>query len=365
VAAPVVRFELKVNGEDLKMEGSRLRSLLYFQSIRGSAQYWINCTDRKWDYYDSLYEEDAELQMRIGIQFGNKELWSDVQNLAVGNVEASYPSDAVNVTISGMDQGEKLFRTCSRKVWCKDCGELVSSMVQELAEENGLSTQIEATKDRFQLTQGVIPDGHYIQKTLLPLAYNESRQDYLCYIKNGNILVFEPPDVGSVQATLKYPGAEDDYAPIEPPVVHYRPINLPPNGSWSTEMRSVNPNKKEATFFTADDGTVDLKKYATQLPTPPEQPARIGYTVYSQQDILENVTKAFWGNRSRELWIVDAKTVLSPKLELGKAVRLEMTDQDGESHFSSGKYMLAGLLHWVDIEMSRSMSRLWLARRSK
>ena len=80
---------------------------------------------------------------------------------------------------------------------------------------------------------------------------------------------------------------------------------------------------------------------------------------------MENVAKSFWGNRSRELWIVDAKTILAPDLEIGKAVDLQMTGGDGESHFASGKYMLAGLLHWIDTFNAVSMSRLWLARRSK
>lgn len=365
MAQPVVRFELKVNGSDLKMEAARLNTVLYFQSIRGSAQFWVKCVDTKWDYYDKLYEDDAKLEMRIGVKIGSKNLWSEVQNLAVGNVAASYHPDAVTITVSGMDQGEKMFRNCSRKMWNKDEGKLISEIVEELAGESDLDTQVEATKDKFMLTQGTLPDGHYIHKVLLPLAYNASRQDYLCYMKNGNTLVFEPPDVSSEQATLKFPGASDDYTPLEPPIVHYRPINLPPNGSWSTEMRAVNPYKKEASFSTADDGTVNLQKYASQLPSPPENPARIGYTVYSEQELLDNVTKALWGNRARELWIIDAKTSLSPQLEIGKPVRLDMTAQDGSSHFASGKYMLAGLLHWIDVAGNTSMSRLWLARRSK
>jgi len=365
VAQPVVRFELKLNGTDLKMEEARLLNLLYYQSVRGSAQYWITCTDKDWSYYDGLYEADAELEMRVGLQTGNKTTWSPTQKLLVGNVKASYHPDAVHVTIAGMDKGEKLFRNCSRKMWNKDEGKLVSEMVEELAGESDLSTQVETTKDKFALTQGTLPDGHFIHKVLLPIAYSSSRNDYLCYMKNGDTLVFEPPDISSVQKTLKYPGAEDDYAPTEPPLVYYRPINLPPNASWSTEMRAVNPNKKEAKFFTADDGTANLQKYASETPSAPDNPARIGYTVYSEQEILENVTKALWGNRARELWIVDAKTALSPELELGKAVRLEMTAQDGGSHFASGKYMLGGLLHWVDVMNEENMTRLWLARRSK
>jgi len=360
-----VRFELKVNGTDLKMEESRLLTALYYQSIRGMAQFWVEASDISWSYYDALYEPDAKLEMRIGLTRGRNTSWSPVQKLSVGNVQAAYHAAGVIVTISGMDRGEKLFRTCSRKVWAKDGGKKISEIVEELAGESDLDTQVEATKDKFELTQGVLPDGHFIQKVLMPLAYNESRQDYLCYMKNGGTLVFEPPDVSSSQTTLKFPGTAEDYAPLEPPAVHYRPINLPPNGSWSTEQRAVDPLKKEANFFTADDGTADLPKYATTLPEAPEVPARISYSVYSEKTLLENVTKALWGNRSRELWIVDAKTELSPKLEIGKAVRFEMENQDGESHFSSGKYMLAGLLHWIDIQAQNSMTRLWLARRSK
>lgn len=362
MARQVVRFELKANGTDLKLEAGRLVSVLYYQSIRGCAQFWIEASDTDWKYFDVLYGSDVELQMRIGIGTGRNTIWSPVQKLLVGDVKAAYHGSGVIVTIGGMDKGEKLFRTCSRKVWTK---EKISDIVEELAGESDLNTQVESTKDEFDLAQGTVPDGQYIKKTLFPLAYNESRQDYLCYVKNGDTLVFEPPDVSSVQATLKYPGASDDYTPLEPPFIHYRPINLPPNGSLSVEQRAVDPLKKEANFFTADDGTVDLKKYASEVPEAPDNPSRVTYSVYSEKELLENVTKALWCNRSRELWIVDAKTTLSPKLEIGKAVRFEMKSQDGKSHFSSGKYMLAGLLHWIDVLGVRSMSRLWLARRSK
>jgi len=356
-----VRFELKVDGTDLKMEQARLQSALYYQSIRGMAQYWISASDVSWSYFDALYEADAELQMRIGISRDNDTQWSPVQKLHVGNVRAAYQGNGISVLISGMDAGEKLFRNCSRKVWSE---KKVSEIVEELAEEAGLDTQVEATKDKFDLAQGIQPDGQYIQKTLLPLAYNESRQDYLCYMKDGSTLVFEPPDVSSVQATLKFPGASDDYTPLEPPSIYYRPINMPLNGAWSIEQRAVDPWEKTARFFVADDSSVNLQKYASKVPEAPDKPSRIMHSVYSEKKVLENVTKAMWGSRARELWIVDAKTELSPKLEIGRAIRFEMTKPDGESHFSSGKYMLAGLLHWVDVGTQTSLSRLWLARRS-
>ena len=144
MAAPIVKFELKLNGTDLKMDEARLLNVLYYQSIRGSAQYYIQCNDKDWSYYDDLYEADAELQMRIGVQYGKNTVWSPVQNLLVGSVQASYHPQVVNVTISGMDKGEKMFRNCSRKIWVKT---KVSDIVSELAQENDLNTQIETTKE--------------------------------------------------------------------------------------------------------------------------------------------------------------------------------------------------------------------------
>jgi hypothetical protein len=127
----------------------------------------------------------------------------------------------------------------------------------------------------------------------------------------------------------------------------------------------VNPFKKKGEFFKADDGSVQLKKLAGQTPSPPDNPARLCHTIYSEKDTLENVTKAEWSRRARELWIVDTKTIISPKIEVGKAIKLEMTSDDGESHFASGKYLVAGMMHWIDTMAQRSYTRLWLMRRSK
>lgn len=359
---PYVRFEMKVNGQDLKMEESRLLNFLYFHSIRGSAQYYVYATDRQWSYFDQLYEPGTEIQIRFGRKDGSTSLWSPTHTMLVGEVEAHYHPQCVFVNVTGMDKGVKLFERCSQKVW-KD--KKVSDIVTELAGESGLSTQVESTKDEFNLTQALMPDGHYIEKVLLPIAYTASRQDFLFYIKEGNTVVFEPPDVSSSQATLQYPGADGDYGPIEPPIVHFRPIRLPPNGAWSTECRAVNPFKKEGKFFKADDGTANLKKLASQTPSPPDEAARLCHTIYSDEQILENVTKALWSRRSRELWIVDTKTILSPAIEVGKAIKLEMTSDNGESHFASGKYLVAGMLHWIDTMAQRNYTRLWLMRRSK
>lgn len=362
MASPYVRFEMKVNGQDLKMEEARLLKFLYYHSIRGSAQYYVYATDKTWNYFDKLYEPGTEVQIRFGRKDGNTSLWSPTHTMLVGEVEAHYHPQCVFVNVTGMDKGVKIFERCSQKIFKK---KKVSDMVTELAQESELDTQVESTKDEFDMTQALQPDGHFIQKTLLPIAYNSSRQDYLCYIKEGTTLVFEPPDVSSEQATLKYPGVEGEYGPIEAPIIHYRPIRLPPNGAWSTEGRAVNPLKKEAFFFKADDGTVDLQKLASEVPSPPDEAARVVPSIYSEEDILENVTKATWASRARELWIVDTKTIISPKIEVGKAVRLEMTSDDGESHFASGKYLVAGMLHWIDTMAQRSYTRLWLMRRSK
>ena len=105
MAGPIIRFELKLNGKDLKMVEARLLNVLYYQSIRGSAQYYIECTDADWAYYDGLYEADAELEMRIGIKSGDNTVWSPVQKLLVGEANARYHPDAVFVNISGMDFG--------------------------------------------------------------------------------------------------------------------------------------------------------------------------------------------------------------------------------------------------------------------
>jgi len=360
--SPYIRFEMKVNGQDLRMEESRLLNFLYYHSIRGSAQYYVYCTAKKWNYYDQLYEPGTEVQIRFGRKDGSTSLWSPTHTMLVGEVEAHYHPQCVFVNVTGMDKGVKLFERCSQKVW-KD--KKISEIVTELAGESELDTQVESTKGKFNLTQALMPDGHYIQKVLLPLAYNASRQDYLCYIKEGKTLVFEPPDVGSSQATLKYPGVEGGYGPIEPPIIHFRPIRLPANGAWSDECRAVNPFKKKGEFFKADDGSVQLKKLASQTPSPPDNPARLCHTIYSEKDTLENVTKAEWSRRARELWIVDTKTIISPGIEIGKAIKLEMTSDDGESHFASGKYLVAGMMHWIDTMAQRSYTRLWLMRRSK
>ena len=95
MARQVVRFELKANGTDLKLEAGRLISVLYYQSIRGCAQFWVEASDTDWKYFDALYGSDVELQMRIGIGTGRNTIWSPVQKLLVGDVKAAYHGSGV------------------------------------------------------------------------------------------------------------------------------------------------------------------------------------------------------------------------------------------------------------------------------
>lgn len=357
-----IKFELRVDGNDLELEAGRLVRFLFFQTIRGSAQYHITAVDDSWSYYDGFYKEDAELVLRFGYTQDGAEVWSPEHHLVVGEVTAEYDPDGIDVTVSGLDKGSLIFNTCSQKVF-KD--KLISEMVKDLAEANGLDVSVEATKNKTDITQGIMPDGHFIQKFLLPRAYNETRQDYLCWIRNGDTLVFEPPEVSSPQATFDFPGESDDYQPEAPLQCRYRPIMMRPNGAWSTQVRGVDPLKKEGLFFTADDNTVSYRKLANTGPNAPDMPSRIVMLDEVEDKVVTNIGKALWSTKSRELWLVDTKSALSPKIEVGRPIQLNVTKSDSSSHFTSGKYLLAGVMHWIDMTVNESFTRFWLCRRTK
>lgn len=357
----IPKIELKLNGQDLKIEDGRLTSLIFWQTIRGLGQYRIVCSDKDWAYYDGLREDGAELSLRWGYTEEGEEVWSEEHKLDVGTFQLMLHPDRIEATMAGLDKAAVLNDRHSRKVF-KD--KKISEMVQELADDAGLDTDIEATDDEHTIAQGRLSDASFIQTVLLPWAYNASRSDYMCFTRNGDTLVFRPPDVSSTQLTMNFPEGSDEYRPTEPLRLRYRRIGLAGAYALSVEGRAIDILTKEASFFTADDSSSSYKKLASTGVSPPDTPGAIDLIADVEEEMLEKLVKATWGRRCRELWFVDAPARLSPKLELGKAVQLEVTNPEGQSHFASGKYLLGGLVHWMDVAELDTGTRLWLIRRT-
>lgn len=353
--------QLTLNGQDLKVEDGRLSFLGFWQTVRGIGQYSIVCSDKAWSYYDGLKEDDAEMGLRWGYMEDGEEVWSEEQKLGVTDFQLLLHPDRVQATITGLDKAFVLNERHSGKIFTD---KLVSEMVQELADDAGLDTDIETTKEKCSLFQGRLSDAAFIQSVLLPSAFSSSRSDYMCFTRNGGTLVFRPPDLSSVQLTMKFPEGSDEYMPTEPLRLRHRRIGLAPMYALSVQGRTNETLVKEAHFFTADDDSSGYKKLESTGLTPPDVPGLIMTVADAGEELLDDWTKSAWCRRCREVWFVDAPAKLSPKLELGKAVRLEVTGPDGESHFASGKYLLGGLVHWIDAVNAESGTRLWLMRRT-
>jgi len=310
--------EMRVNGTDLKLQNARLVSLLYVHTFYSPDKLWVVARDLEWSYFDGFLEEDAEVNFRLGVETEEEQRWSDERKLVVSAAQPGYHPDMIEMTAMCEAGAAEMNHTCSRKIFTD---KRISEMVQELADESGIDTQIEQTEGKFSLCQGCLTDGAFVRQVLLPLAYNSSRYDYLCYTKSGMTLVFEPPDLGSEKAELLFPGENKDFGSLDLVTCYYRPFWQKSTISSSLRVRGVDPLKKETGFSTADDDSVNYETLASKKPSAPESPGTVlpvqfpGRDSYQEPEI-EDIAKSIWCGRLRELWIVPLKTVFSPNLEV-------------------------------------------------
>lgn len=356
-----LHFEMKVNGQDKKIDGGRLKRFVYQQSTVGSGSFTLDVEDADWSYWDEVFDPETELEMRWGFKLDSGAMWSKWHTMLVHDVAPAYIKGNVSARISGMDKCYLLNTVCSKKIF-KD--KLISEIVEELVGKAGLESDVETTKDKFWLTQGTLSDAQFLRLVCAEYAYSGSRYDYLFYTEEGKRVIFRPPDLSDIQGEYVFGGMKDGVGAQGPMKLHYRPLMLTSNLAYGTEFRKFDRIEKKPEFFFANEDTVDYQPLDSGGPPVPNDPAHIYPVSWSTAD--KSLCKATYSQTLRELWALEFISTFAPKLTVGKVVKVNVTSPGpgAKAHGMAGKYILGGVIHMLDFEALQAESHLFMQRRT-
>ena len=363
------KIHLLFNGTDMNVEQG-LRSFTYFESVYGCAAWALSTQTDKWKPWDQVIQDGAKnpCKLRWGYLAGNVEHWGEWRKLLMNGGRFHYKSGSLRASVQATDIGIRLRENCSERVF-KDM--TISDMVSKIAEGVGLTADVEPTEGKYTLYTCTLDDGAFLRYELLPRAVSskDGRTDYYLYVKNGDTLVFKPPDFGASDYTFRLaptPGREGTTA-IAALGVDYRRVYLPLDGSLSTMARGFDPLKKVPVFWKADDDSVSYRVLADAKPPAPKKPSTIMPLVEPHPDQfesknVENRAKSTWSRELHGLFRIALRILPLPEAKVASTVDLEIEDSSGNEHFLGGNYFVYAIRHVIRPKVYNTV--LYLERRT-
>jgi len=326
-----------------------------------------------WEYWDAaLQDPNFRLKVRFGRTYKGDVVWSDWKVLLIARYKLRYIRSNVNVLLSGFDAGYTLNMQASGKVFSD---KLISEMVSEIAGTHELETRIESTSDKFSVHQGTMWDGNFIVDYCLSRAYNASgRSDYLFYVENGDTLVFEPPDLqkSAARDIHMYLGEVNieagEIRVLD--VIGDRAV-MASTLSLSNKVLGWDPDKKTLISVIADDSTSTVPKLSDTPPGVPASPCRVIPTVAPFDVVspntaqVSNLAQNIWSRNSSKYFTVPLTlNPGDPSIRVGDVINLDVSDPDGNPHFTTGKYLVHQLDNVRDEETHDYLTEMRLVRRT-
>lgn len=367
--AGAFHVDLLVGGKSLRVDEDGIIDFVYFEHIYGSAQFILHCDKENWGDFDQLMTDpDAPVLVRWGYEEAGERINSDWRHVYTAFLRSRYEPTNVEVYLEGLDLGQRLNESYRPSQVYKNMR--VSDIVSNIAKNAGLEADVKATKGRYHICQNNLPDAWFIKNELLPRAVSESGEsNYYFFIKGGNTLVFRPPvlEDAADAFVLTLPPEEEQPKNIRLLEVEYRRVTLAPMGSLVTEVRGFDPIKVKPISFKADDNTVQFKKLSRKGPTLPIEPSRVYLTTgpyypeYNSEDV-ENEAKAVWGANARSLYRVTLDVPPQVTVKPFTVSKLDIVDQNGQPHFTTGKYLVRGVKQLITGDEYRTI--LYFERRT-
>jgi len=348
--AGTFHVDLLVGGRSLRVDEDGIIDFVYFEHIYGSAQFILHCDKANWQDFDQVITNpDTDILVRWGFAVGGQRTDSDWRHVDASFLRIRYSPTNAEIFLEGLDLGQQLNESFRDSKSYKDMS--ISDMVSDIASNVGITAEVESTKGKYHIMQGNLPDAWFIKYVLLPRAVSQGGDpNYYFFIADGNKLVFKPPTLAGSGTSFVLTVAPEEEEPnnIRLLELEYRRVTLGPLGGLSTEVRGFDPIKVKPVSFKADDNTVNFKKLSSKGPSLPQEPARVWLTTapyfpkYEEEDV-ENTAKAIWGANARTLYRVTIDVSPQVKLKPFTVSSLDITDQDGRPHFTTGKYLVRGV----------------------
>lgn len=179
-------IQFTIEGGKEIIESSTVQGLActVYQSIYGKNVYELRFFDSnvsRWNYFAT--QPLLECKMRVGvIQDGNKEDWGNWNVFKVRELKIHAGTSTVDVRIFGEDAFFDLKQNHPQRFFIKKS---ISEMIEEIAEDYELETDLVSTTGKYTLLQGWDSDYDFIKNELLPRGREVSEYDsFFFYIAN-------------------------------------------------------------------------------------------------------------------------------------------------------------------------------------
>lgn len=343
----VVVVEVLEAGEGIAVTESQINGLLYEEDIWGSARYALKLvtqSDAPWK--DFLQNPELRFKIRFKHYADGQQSISAAKTLRKDYAKLTELGDNTEILLEGSDAGFDLVLGWKDSQVYKGT---VSQMVGQIAERHKLKTDLVATTGTHYLLQCTYPDGWFIRNILLPLAYNDSRSDYLFYIRNGDTVVFRPPDLDKEVAKFVIPprGEVDGIVNVEFHEFDIRDSSLTPSRSQVVQVRGFDRLTKRYIEFRAQDNTVNPQTLASTAPDPTVDPTRAVFCTapfhptYDERDV-KRFGSALWSQHMRTRYSVSLNVRGFLAIVAGDMFKVDV------QHWLGGRYLCSGVRQWMD-----------------
>ena len=365
------RVQMLFQGDDLEIEDGFV-GLTYFESVYGCAFYRLQTRSYEWEKWDRVVQDYAETpaMLRWGYNEDDTERWTEWRQVLVNAGNFRYEMESLYVDVTGTCAGWKLRENLpSDKTVFKDA--LISEIVSQIADRNKLKAKVRATKGRKTFYQCTVSDALFITNELLPQAVSvDGRTDYYFWIKRGETLVFEPPNLNKPHkysfrlAPSPEVGNPSDLRALQ---IEYRRMHMVKDNAFSLMVRGFDPMQRKIIEWTANDDKVPYPALARRKPQAPENPSVIfplpvpEPTEWNRQDV-EDRAKQIWGTKMRGLFRTVLRVTPLLDLEPTDLIYLDVRDAKEQPHFLSGRYLCYATC--VDIGPGKFAQYIYLERRT-
>jgi hypothetical protein len=357
-------------GVDLGFE-TGLSSLTYSESLDGSASFSLRCIISDWSVWDSILRDGSQRsKIRWGITNENRVVWSDWRFVTFLSGKYIYNRQFAESFAAGADWGYMLNETFSSRSFS---GQLISDIVEKIAEDHRFSHEVEKTSGRFTLYQTSLSDAEFIKFLCLPRAESvKKRTDYDFWFRNGEVLVFKPFVLGQtprVTFSFRLSGANQPLvsADTEEIVVEFNRMFLPENFGWNTVVDGFDPVYKRPLRFVANDDTVYHTKLAPVSPRIDQSRKWKKTSVieptaeeYDRENFFR-MAKCKWSRNERKRFLLTIKSTPVIDIHPGELALLEVKDASGVDHYLGGVYLIYGVKQVV--KRGELSTYLYLERR--
>ena len=339
-------LEININGDVITLHED-IKTFIYEQVTKGSSMFLIEgkIDSTNWNMLDPFISDpDSNVQIRWGFtEEGNK--WSNWHSIIASKVNMGYDVDTVRYLIQGHDLGFKLSENKTDTLY-KD--KLVSAIVQQIAGDNVISSEVTGTSGEYTIIQDV-NDGKFIMDYLLPMAYNGSSKSFVFYFKDGNKLMFEPLETSKVYT---------QFSEVYTGVYIGNPSKF--SDRLNVEYRSFDPYKREFLAKEVNDSSAGYRKLSGKTVYPPSGTNKVDY--------IDNIDKELFRELATTKWHDDYIKMhdfvcycQDPKMPVNQLIDITVKDVNGANTLATGRYVITR--NRVEIRGTEYMNLVFISRR--